>query len=418
MGLSALAAKALGPHPLVLSLPSSLSAIGCVACAYLLGRRWLGSHGGGFAAGLILATSPFFIRNSALLRLDAPLTLAVAGAIVLIEAGRERPALLPWAWAAMALGALAKGLPAFLPLAIYLAAAPLLRSLHPWNRRAFWQGLPLLPLLAAPWYLFMAVGEPGFLSQHFGAEQTARLASPLSGEGLWRFLRDCPGELLRYHWLWLPLLAIGVGLAIFAGPRIASETRRGLRLALSWCLALLVACAFVREPVHRYLLPSYPAMAVLAAWPLQRWIPADAAERWRGPAARAAALGLVLLSVALAVVPGLRFSQPRYPEGALIRRWHELHPRVPMVVQAGACAELTVPFLHVNARVRTAKLELAQIEALRRRGAVALILDSASPIEATALSALRPSPVVQGRRFSLHLAAADPAAPSAPAAGH
>jgi hypothetical protein len=58
-------------------------------------------------------------------------------------------------------------------------------------------------------------------------------------------------------------------------------------------------CAAARSRVLRYMLPAYPAMAILAAVGLLRWIPRRIVERamsWIPPLAAGAAIAIVLLA--------------------------------------------------------------------------------------------------------------------------
>jgi 4-amino-4-deoxy-L-arabinose transferase-like glycosyltransferase len=98
--------------------------------------------------------------------------------------------------------------------------------------------------------------------------------------------------LAKSYWPWLPPMLAGVA-------AIVRQRRRSLFLLLCWAGAVFLLCATARSRVLRYMLPAYPAMAILAAVGLMRWIPRRIVERamnWIPPLAVAAALSIVLLA--------------------------------------------------------------------------------------------------------------------------
>jgi hypothetical protein len=66
------------------------------------------------------------------------------------------------------------------------------------------------------------------------------------------------GMLLKSYWPWLPAMIAGIMLVIRGGDR-------RLWLLVLWPAVIFVLCAMARSRVLRYLLPAYPAFAILAA---------------------------------------------------------------------------------------------------------------------------------------------------------
>ncbi len=173
-------------------LPAAGSALGCVLFLYYLGRR-CGRPRAGLLAALILATSLHFTWLAHVGRIDMPLTLMVtlcSGSFYLAMNSATtdmRRRVWPWyvlAYVSVALGILLKG-----PIALVLAAvilapfALVLRrpALNLWDGspqpsvgsdgsgepshierqrpldgalRSLWWGVPLMLLIAAPWFIW------------------------------------------------------------------------------------------------------------------------------------------------------------------------------------------------------------------------------------------------------------------------
>ena len=79
---------------------------------------------------------------------------------------------------------------------------------------------------------------------------------------------------------------------------VIRERRRPLFLLLTWIGAVFILCAMARSRVLRYMLPAYPAFAILSAVGLMKWVPRRILERamnWIAPVAVAAAICIAVL---------------------------------------------------------------------------------------------------------------------------
>jgi 4-amino-4-deoxy-L-arabinose transferase-like glycosyltransferase len=351
-----------------------------------------------------------------LLRLESPVVLAVAAAVLCIEEGRRRGVLLSVAWLAMGFGVMTKGVVGLLPVAIYLVAMPFLRQTHPFNRRSFWFGIPVFAAVVAPWYVYMIATEPNFLAVHVGEQQTGRLISPWSLSHLLAFLYGNPYQFLRYHWPWLPFLICGAILAVRLARRGNLEgrprDRYEARLLLLWTGTLYAVLLVLRDPFHRYALPAYPALALLAALPIDRTLGPALAKLWRrraearfGPLevfGPRLALGFVIvLSVTLFSLP-VSFTSIRYPEVRAMAAWHREHPSATIAALPGAPLGYIAPLFHVDAGIRISTLHPTDIDGLRARVPIAIVHQNEMPLPPVLASA-GSRRVVIGRRFDLYL---------------
>jgi 4-amino-4-deoxy-L-arabinose transferase-like glycosyltransferase len=238
-------------------LPAAISALACV----LLLWAWCSRRGrplAGLCSATILATCLHFTAIARTGRIDMPLTLAVTIAVVGLAEGRRLVAYL-----AIAAGLLLKG-----PIALALPALVWLMWQRGPRRAArgsgAWWGLPLVFLLALPWYLWANVQTDGeffrvFFWHHnvdrgFGGEDSLR-AFPAWFYGPRLLLDLLPWSLL------LPLALL------HAWRRPDTEARFGA----VWLLTVTAVLSLMRFKRADYLLPAYPGAAILVGSMLEHW---------------------------------------------------------------------------------------------------------------------------------------------------
>jgi 4-amino-4-deoxy-L-arabinose transferase-like glycosyltransferase len=268
-------------------LPAALAGLATVLALYLLCAR-RGRPLAGFVAAAVLATCWHFTWLARVARIDMPLTLTVTVAVLGFYLGRcrlrERAGQGSWWWLLLAYLAVAAGLLLKGPIALVLAAAvaltflageavvqrldanaagPLppaawwLRWVHDFG---VWWGVPLVLLLAGPWYLLANLQTNGDFFRvffwHHNIERGFGTEGELRSHPWWLYGPRLFGDLLPWS-LVLPFAVWGF-------------VRRGLwcadplaRLGLAWLgsLVLLLSCmSFKRAD---YLLPAYPGAALL-----------------------------------------------------------------------------------------------------------------------------------------------------------
>jgi 4-amino-4-deoxy-L-arabinose transferase-like glycosyltransferase len=181
----------LGESEFALRLPNALATIGWIVATYLIMRR-LGGERFGLATAVILASMLGVWIFNHLIQPEPFLACFVSLSIwCLIEARlaarpQERSSRVrstAWRfpgehwyilfWTLLALGSLSKGLHGALwPLGTALLAALFVPSWRAWLRPiAGFRGVFVFLLLLTPWYAYMAIRFPHFLSAHFLNEQ-------------------------------------------------------------------------------------------------------------------------------------------------------------------------------------------------------------------------------------------------------
>ena len=312
--------EAFGQSEWAARLPSALAAVLTIALVVSFAWQRLGPRAA-LGAGVVLATAIQFVVLGRSVRMDMVLTLLMTAtllqAFMLWEPRPVPIAATPRAtwplYAFPAAGLLVKGpvavlLPALIVIAFLLATRTRFRLQHV---RPGAGALVALALLAA-WYAAQAVRAPDylwtFLWQHNFGRFLGRAAAG-HREPIWYFLWILPVTFLPWT-LFLPG-------ALRHGYRCA---RRGDRLAgflLAWCVVPFVFFSVSRAKLATYLLPIFPALALLVAVYIERVLRAPAAvgERaFHGPAVVWAA-GMTL--IALGTPIGVAFAYPGYGRQAL-----------------------------------------------------------------------------------------------------
>ncbi len=173
--LTALSFSVFGPTEFAARLWVAIAAIGGVLATYIFTLRTFG-RGHAMLAGAILATAPLYAVMAQVLTTDMLLTALVTVAMFSFylhwrEGGR-------WCWifyAAMGLAILAKGpVGAALPIIAALVFLAWQRDLGAVRRFQVIPGLALTIVIAAPWFIVIAIREPGFFDFYFVGEHLRR----------------------------------------------------------------------------------------------------------------------------------------------------------------------------------------------------------------------------------------------------
>ncbi len=255
-------------------VPSLIGAIGAVLLTYWTALTFV-TRRSAVIAGLMLASSVLIGVEARLAKTDAMLLLAVVatmgalGKVYMAWQRGEDPLKPDWRapaifWTALAGGILLKGPLILLFVGLTVGTLAILDRTADW----LWRlrpalGIPWTLLLVLPWFvaIFMRAGEQ-FFQDSLGGDMLSKLAGGQESHGA------PPG--LYFVLFWVTFWP-GAALAGMAAPAIWRARREpGAQYLLAWLVPSWIVFELVMTKLPHYVLPMYPAVAILIAGALER----------------------------------------------------------------------------------------------------------------------------------------------------
>jgi 4-amino-4-deoxy-L-arabinose transferase-like glycosyltransferase len=181
--LVTIAYKLFGENAFATHLPNALAILGLTWLAWLWSRRaW--DNRAGLYAGLAVLTSvgPFLFTRFIIPESILSFLLLIALYSLLTSIEDNKPARVYWAWAALALALLIKGLIA--PVSFFGGAIPYLYlsgQYRRWRELKPFTGTALFLAIAAPWHILVGLANPG------QGHQTSNIPTLGNVHGFWWF---------------------------------------------------------------------------------------------------------------------------------------------------------------------------------------------------------------------------------------
>ena len=277
--------------------------LACVLLTYAAARGLQG-RAAGLLAAIVFGTSLMTFALARVLLLDMTLTFFMSATLfcfilgVREPPGRRRRWLFYGLYASAALATLTKGLIGFLipgaVMFLWLVVSNQWKRLLPMHLPA---GLLLFFAIAAPWHILAAQRNPAWTEFYFVNEHWRRFTD--SGHGRtepWWFF----GPVLLFGLFpWIGFLGCSISAAVEGGWKRRHENADAWFL-VTWAAFVFVFFNLSQSKLIPYLLPMFPAMAVLiGGWLARRWVEGSAQALRRG--LRVCAFLCGLLSVALLI---------------------------------------------------------------------------------------------------------------------
>src|SRR6478672_5694748 len=254
-------------------LPSLIGAIGAVLLTYWTALAFVTRRGAALAA-LMMCSSVLLGAEARLAKTDAMLLLTVVAAmgamarVYLSWQRGEDPVRPSWTapavfWTAIAGGILIKGPLILLFVGLTIVALAILDRSAAW----LWRLRPLLGLiwtlvLVLPWFvaIFWRAGD-AFFADSIGGDMLSKLGAQESHGAP-------PGLYLLLFWV---TFWPGAPLAGMAAPAVWRARREpGAQYLLAWLIPSWIVFELVLTKLPHYVLPLYPAIAILTVGALER----------------------------------------------------------------------------------------------------------------------------------------------------
>jgi len=185
-------------------LPSAVAGIGGVLATFAIGRRLYGRRAGALA-GIVLAVSVIYLHQARNAQLDMLMSafvfLAMWGFVVCWQSDAPRPAAAATFWAAMALGTLSKGPPAFIvALGAVLVFLGVRREMRLFKRLYPLRGFLLFAAIVLAWLVPMNRMIPKAQAEDLLLGQTIVrfFAADHHEQPFWFFLQSIPHQFLPW----------------------------------------------------------------------------------------------------------------------------------------------------------------------------------------------------------------------------
>jgi 4-amino-4-deoxy-L-arabinose transferase-like glycosyltransferase len=244
--------------------PSALFGTLTVVLTFLLGRRFYSTRTG-FLSGLILATSYRFADLSVRAGMDTTLTFFTTASLFCfihwhknMKEGRECSSIYGF-YVGMALGTLTKGpVGLFIPLLVGLVYLIYEKDWQAIRRMRLLTGLLLFMGITLAWYLPAVMkGGRGYLQVTLIHHTVNRYVTGWSQAAPFYFyFFSLPGGFLPWSFF-LP------GAVAYGYSKVMTVKKKEFFFLLIWCVVTFVFFSLSKDKRHLYLLPLYPAVALL-----------------------------------------------------------------------------------------------------------------------------------------------------------
>jgi len=268
-------------------IPSLIGAVGAVLLTYWTALAFV-TRRGAILAGLIMCSSVLLGAEARLAKTDAMLlftVVAAMGALARVYLSWQRgedPERPPWSWPAIFWTALAGGILLKGPLILMFVGLTMVtlaildrNASWLWRLRPVW-GLMWLLVLVLPWFvlIFWRAGET-FFTDSVGGDMLAKFVGQESHGAP-------PGLYLLLFWV---TFWPGAPLAGMAAPAVWRARREpGAQYLLAWLIPSWIVFELVLTKLPHYVLPLYPAIAILTVGALERSVLSRSSWLMRGAA--------------------------------------------------------------------------------------------------------------------------------------
>lgn len=272
--LMALSSKLFGVSEHSVIFPLAVCGVLTVFLTYKIAELLFKDRWVAFFAAFILLFPGYFFSHSRRVTTDIILTFCVTGASFSLLKALVKPRHYLFFGLFTASAILSKGLPGLLPLLIGPGFLLLTKRSKEFLNPYFVAGILIALAVGLSWHVinWLQFGDH-FLKDHFGLgieKIIHNRDNPLYVFGYVRYL-------WHNYWPWLPFAVIG--LAAF-GKKAVREKDSQCLFILLWIAVFFVIMSAIRFQTLRYILPIFPAMAILVAKTIGDWLSEERREQF------------------------------------------------------------------------------------------------------------------------------------------
>jgi 4-amino-4-deoxy-L-arabinose transferase-like glycosyltransferase len=299
--LEAISMAIFGVSDFAARFPSALLGFGGILLIYFIARELTASYWAPVWAMMILFSTHTFMRFSMRAMTDAPFAFFFELAVFFYLVGLRRNRFFVLCGLAISFAVLMRSFLGLIPLGVIVAHLAISGRVHFLRSKYFIAGALVAIGLPLVWFIsqYQTHGSR-FLALHFSftfdnLPLTNGKRAGQFGAGLFQY----PLLLLESYWPWLPLMVIGLWTQ--TKKAIVDRDSTGGLLAL-WVLGVIAPFCLAQSKWLRYILPVFPAFAILSAITLNSWI----ADHRRRFFLKAAYITLCLTMLGMALNPKYR----------------------------------------------------------------------------------------------------------------
>ena len=317
----AAAFTAFGDNEFAARLPSAIAGVGIILILYLLGVE-IASRRAAFVAALVMATMFRFVTFARIGLTDVPVMFFVIAALYGFvrtqpsfggdrrwgpasagpPASRVSTAWAFFAWVCIGLGVLTKGPVGLLSVVIWATYAGFSRNWSVFARTRPLIGMTLALAIALPWYVVMAVQHGrAFTDFALGHEIVERMLSEESfgapARGFFYYFKIWPGDAAP----WSAVFVASVGWIAWRWSSLDRGARQAVMFEAAWFVSVFLVFSVSRSKVPHYVLPAYPAAALLIGVFVDRLADTHDDALWWGVPMAVVAVASILAAAATAL---------------------------------------------------------------------------------------------------------------------
>jgi 4-amino-4-deoxy-L-arabinose transferase-like glycosyltransferase len=269
--LEALSMMVFGVSDFAARFPSALLGFGAILLIFFIARELTTSYWLPVWAMIVLLTTHAFMRFAMRAMTDVPFTFFFALAILFYLIGLRRRGYFIPCGIAIGFAVLMRSFLGLIPLGMIVAHLVITRRAGILRSKYFVAGTLLAVALPMVWFVSQYQSHGGeFLARHFSFTlDNLPGANGKRGSQFFAGLFQYPIFLLESYWPWLPLMVIGLWTQ---AKKMVGERDSTGSLLVIWVLGVIAPFCLARFKWLRYILPVFPAFAILSAITLDKWI--------------------------------------------------------------------------------------------------------------------------------------------------